>query len=114
MLRLVILCGLLALATVTWGQEAAGPTGAMLTLEQAVALALQNNHQVYNATLEVGKKTDQAAAARTQWFPVFDVNVLESYLLTPVDFTFHQGALGTFPSTGPIPARDTTIRTERR
>jgi len=86
----------------------------MLTLEQAVALALQNNRQVYNATLEVGKKTDQAAAARTQWFPVFDVNVLESYLLTPVDFTFHQGALGTFPSTGPIPARDTTIRTERR
>ena len=114
MLRLVILCGLLALATVTWGQEATGPAGAMLTLEQAVALALQNNRQVYNATLEVGKKTDQAAAARTQWFPVFDVNVLESYLLTPVDFTFHQGALGTFPSTGPIPARDTTIRTERR
>src|SRR5215471_17365270 len=86
----------------------------MLTLDQAVALALQNNRQVHNAALEVGKKTDQVAAARTQLLPAFNVYVLESYLLTPVDFTFKQGAFGTFPGTGPIPAKDTTIRTERR
>jgi hypothetical protein len=34
-----------------------GPVGAVLTLEQAVALALQNNRQVQNAALEVGKKS---------------------------------------------------------
>jgi hypothetical protein len=55
MLRLAILSGLLAIATVTWGQAAVGPVGAVLTLEQAVALALQNNRQVQNAALEVGK-----------------------------------------------------------
>jgi outer membrane protein TolC len=98
-----------------WGQqETAGSVGAVLTLDQAVALALQNNRQVQNAALEVGKKTDQVAVARTHMLPAFDVSVLESYLLTPVDFTFQQGAFGTFPSTGPIPAKDTTIRTERR
>jgi hypothetical protein len=34
MLRLAVLSGLLAIATVTWGQEAVGPVGAVLTLEQ--------------------------------------------------------------------------------
>ncbi len=113
MFRLAILGGLLAIATVTWSQEAAIPAGAVLTLEQAVALALQNNRQVQNATLEAGKKTDQAAAARTYRLPAFNVYFLESYLLTPVEFTFPQGSFGTFPSTGPIPSKDTTIRTER-
>jgi hypothetical protein len=41
MLRLAILSGLLAIATVTWGQEAVGPVGAVLTLEQAVVLAFR-------------------------------------------------------------------------
>jgi outer membrane protein TolC len=76
MLRLAILSGLLAIATVTWGQETVGPVGAVLTLEQAVALALQNNRQVQSAALEVGKKTDQAAAARTSRLPSFNVYFL--------------------------------------
>src|SRR5262250_3243025 len=114
MLRLAVLSGLLAIATVTWSQEAAGPVGAVLTLEQAVALALQNNRQVQNATLDVGKKTDQAAAARTYRLPAFNVYFLESYLLTPIEFTFPQGSIGTFSSTGPIPATDKTLRTERK
>ena len=76
MLRLAILAGLLAIATVTWGQEAVGPVGAVLTLEQAVALALQNNRQVQNATLEVGKKIDQAAAAWTSRLPAFNMYFL--------------------------------------
>jgi outer membrane protein len=114
MLRLAILSGLLAIAAVTWGQEAVGPVGAVLTLEQAVALALQNNRQVQNAALEVGKKIDQAAAARTSRLPAFNLYFLESYLLSPIEFTFPQGSIGTFPSTGPIPATDKTIRTERQ
>jgi hypothetical protein len=41
------------------------------------------------------------------------VSLLASYLLTPIEFTFPQGAVGTFPNTGPIPAKDSTFRTER-
>jgi outer membrane protein len=114
MLQFAILCGLLAMSAVAWAQEATVPSGVVVTLEQAVALALQNNRLVHNAALEVDKATDRVAAARTQRLPAFDVYVLESYLLTPVDFTFKQGTFGTFPGTGPIPAKDTTIRTERR
>lgn len=54
MLRLAILSGLLAIATVTWSQEAVGPAGNVLTLEQAVALAVENNVNVKNAVLGVG------------------------------------------------------------
>ena len=111
MLRFAMLVGLLALAVAAWGQEAAAPVGAVLTLEQAVALAIQNNRQVHNAALEVGKKTDQVAAARTHLLPTFNVYLLESYLLTPIEFTFPQGAFGTFPNTGPIPSKDTTLKT---
>jgi outer membrane efflux protein len=114
MIRSAVLCGLLAMSVVAWAQEAPVPSGVVVTLEQAVALALQNNRLVHNAALEVDKATDRVAAARTRRLPAFDVYVLESYLLTPVDFTFEQGTFGTFPSTGPIPAKDTTIRTERQ
>lgn len=114
MIRLAILCGLLAIATAAWGQEAYVPVGSVVTLEQAVALALQNNRLVRNAALEVEKATDRVAAARTRRFPAFEAQVLESYLLTSIDFTFRQGAFGTFPGTGPIPAKDTKITTERR
>jgi hypothetical protein len=88
MLRLAVPSGLLAIATVTWGQEAVGPVGAVLTLEQAVVLALQNNRQVQTASREVGKKIDQAAAVRTSRLPAFNVYFLESYLLTPSNLPY--------------------------
>ena len=52
--------------------------------------------------------------ARTRRFPALKVQVLESYLLTSVDFTFERGAFGTFPGIGPVPAEDTKISTPRR
>ena len=35
-------------------------------------------------------------------------------MLQSVDFTFPRGAFGTYPSTGPIPAKDTKVHTPRR
>ena len=40
----------------------------------------------------------------------FDTEVSASQLLTPVGFSFPQGAFGTFPGTGPIPSVDTTVK----
>jgi outer membrane protein len=114
MIWATLLCGLLALAVTAWGQETPIPPGAVVTLEQAVALALQNNRLVKNAALEVEKAADNVAAARTRRFPALKVQVLESYLLTSVDFTFERGAFGTFPGIGPVPAEDTKISTPRR
>jgi outer membrane protein TolC len=98
MLRFAVLGGLLAIAAAAWGQEAAVPVSAMLTLDQAVVLALQNNRQVHNAALEVGKKTDQVAAARTQLLPAFNVYVLESYLLPRWTLPSSKVPLGRFPA----------------
>ena len=110
----IILGWLLAMGAVAWGQEPMAPVGSVVTLEQAITLALHNNRQVKNAVLEVDKAADRVAQAQTRRLPALDVQVLESYLLTPIDFTFKQGTFGTFPGTGPIPAKDTTIRTERK
>jgi len=110
----IILGWLLAIVALAWGQEPAVPVGSVVTLEQAITLALHNNRQVKNAALEVDKAADRVAQAQTRRLPALEVQVLESYLLTPIDFTFKQGTFGTFPGTGPIPAKDTTIRTERK
>jgi outer membrane protein TolC len=42
--------------------------------------------------------------------PTFRLNLLELQPLTHVDFHFPPGSLGTYASTGPIPAEDATIR----
>jgi len=52
--------------------------------------------------------------AKTQLYPRFDTYFLASELLTPLDFTIRSGTFGTFPATGPIPARDSKIHTPAR
>jgi outer membrane protein TolC len=84
-----------------------------LPLEQAVALALENNRSVKNAELEVSKEEDNLAAARTRRLPSFDVTLFGSMLLRRMDFLFEQGSFGTFPSGEPNPATDVSISTPR-
>lgn len=114
MRRCVALWVWLTMAATAWGQEGTVPPGAVLTLEQAVTLALQHNRLVKNAALEVDKAADRVAAARSHFFPALDVQVQASYLLTSIDFTFQRGSFGTFPETGPVPAEDATISLPRR
>lgn len=98
---------------------AADPSGAdrqgeMLTLDQAIALALQKNRQVQNSTLDVAKSNDQIESSKTQQFPQLQLAVTPSYRLTPIDLTYQQGAFGTYPPpVGPIPAQNTTLTTDR-
>jgi outer membrane protein TolC len=114
MIRCAVLCVLLALPLATWGQPTSSPHGEVLTLEQAVAFAVQNNVTVKNAALSVGQAEDQLTAIRTQRLPELKLVVLESHLLAPIDVTFKEGAFGTFPGIGPIPADRTTLRTDPR
>lgn len=86
----------------------------ILTLEQAIALALQDNRQIKSAALEINKSEDRLAAARTRRLPEFKLNALGSQLLSSIDFKFQQGLFGNYPGIGPIPATDTTISTPRR
>ncbi len=92
-------------------QDNGSSAGEMLTLEQAVALAMRGNRPVASALLEVEKSVDDIAALRTRRFPTTDVTFYGSQLVTPVNFLFREGAFGQFPGIGPIPAADTSIKT---
>ncbi len=81
----------------------------VLTLEQAVELALQQNRQVRISVLEVEKLDENVSAFRTHRLPIFNISVLGSMLLSPVSFEFPKDAFG--PN---IPAEDTAITTPRR
>ena len=88
--------------------------GEVLTLDQAISLALHDNRQVKNAQLAIGKAEDQVAAARTYRLPKFEFNALAGQQLMSLDFTFTKGVLGNYANVGPIPDRDIKLSTPCR
>jgi len=86
----------------------------LLTLDNAIQIAIENNRSLKVAALEVDKSKWQVAELKTKRLPAFSGTVLGSQLLNEVSFDFPAGAFGTFPSTGPIPSTDTKITTPRR
>jgi outer membrane protein TolC len=93
------------------GQER---TGDVLALDRAIELARSHNRELKEAGLEIHKQKEAFSEAKTQLYPRFDTYFLASELLTPLDFTIKSGTLGTFPATGPIPAKDSIIHTPAR
>src|ERR1700686_2615829 len=85
-----------------------------LSLDEAVSLARAHNRELKQAGLEIHKQLEAFSEAKTQLYPRFDTYFLASELLTPLDFTIKSGTFGTFPSTGPIPAKDSQIHTPAR
>src|ERR1700758_4494610 len=86
----------------------------ILTLEDAVSIALSNNRLVKNSVLEAQKYDFQVSTMRSKRLPHFQFSVLGGELLQPFDFTFTKGAFGTYPATGPIPSTDAKIHTPAR
>src|SRR6185312_9315343 len=78
----------------------------ILSLEDAVAIALKTNRQVQISALDVTKAGEATAETRTARLPQFNSYILAGVPLNPISFTIPQGALGVFPSTGAIPAQD--------
>ncbi|MGD9727053.1 MAG: TolC family protein, partial [Nitrospiraceae bacterium] len=88
--------------------------GELLTLDQAIALAGQNNRLVKNSSLDVDKAVAQIEATKTRRLPAFSFRAQANQLLAPIQFSFAQGAFGSFPATGPIPSQDTKLETSQR
>ena len=109
-------CLLVAITSLTLAMAAPGQerTENVLTLGQAIELARSHNRELKQAGLEIHKQQEAFSEARTQLYPRFDTYFLGSELLTPLDFTIKSGTLGTFPATGPIPAKDSVIHTPAR
>jgi outer membrane protein len=83
----------------------------VLTLDEAVSLALQHNRLVKNAVLEVQKNDFQVSTARSRRKPQFQFSMLGGELLHSFDFTFDKGVFGTYPGVGPIPNTNAKVHT---
>src|SRR6185369_4069808 len=95
-------------------QSATADSSEVLTLDEAIALALRDNREVMNAHLSIGKAEDDVAAARTYRLPKFEFNALAGQQLISPDFTFTKGVLGNYANVGPIPDRDVKMSTPSR
>jgi outer membrane protein TolC len=96
---------LLVFRSVVWCQQQPASTGPeVLTLDQAISLALAHNRIVQNAMLEESKQRDGISISKTNLLPIFSINVLEAHLLQDVKLTFPAGFFGTFqPPIGLLP-----------
>ena len=85
----------------TFGQQQRVSSGdvdaPLLTLDDAVTLALQQNRLVKNSALEAQKYDFQVNTARSRRKPQFQFSMLGGELLQPFDFTFQKGVFGTYP-----------------
>lgn len=77
-------------------------------------MALASNRPIQMSRLEEQRTADDVAALRTRRLPRFNLTTIEGGSLSPLEFSFAQGAFGTFPATGPIPFSDTTIESPSR
>src|SRR6267378_302707 len=109
-------CLLVVVTSLTLTTAAQEPerTENVLTLDQAIELARSHNRELKQAGLEIHKQQEAFSEARAQLYPRFDTYFLGSELLTLLDFTIKSCTLGTFPATGPIPAKDSVIHTPAR
>lgn len=107
-----ILCALTwPMASSAQEQSNADTDAPLLTLDEAVTLALQHNWLVKNSALEAQKYDFQVSTARSRRKPQFQFSMLGGELLHPFDFTFPAGAFGTYPGVGPIPGTKAKVRT---
>jgi outer membrane protein TolC len=104
----------LATSITALGRQDASQAGELLTLDQAIALALRENHVVKIAGLDVGKARDELAATRTFRLPSMHVYTLTSQQLVNNEINVENPAANLFPGVGPffsisVPRRLTTI-----
>lgn len=85
-----------------------------LSLEQAIRIALTGNRTLASAAIDSKKLDAQSSALRTRRLPALSLSALGAQKLTPLDFLFAKGSLGSIPGIGPLPAKDTTIRSPRQ
>src|SRR5689334_4297196 len=85
-----------------YGQDAPSLNDQSLTLEQAIALAIHNNHSVKIAELGVGKAEDELAATRTYRRPSMQFYALFSQQLVKQDFNNANSLTDIIPGLGPF------------
>jgi outer membrane protein len=107
-LLLVVIAMLAAISALAQDSTAAPD---LLTIDQAVKIALANNLYLKIVNLDLDVSKDKIAAAKTRRYPAFNIYTFGSQLLSPISFQVPAGQFGTYPGIGPIPAVNTNITT---
>src|SRR5262245_31557816 len=81
-----------------WCRQISSASDEVLTLDQAIALALRENHSVRDAELEAGKSLDALAVSRINRLPSMNVFALA----TAQQFVKPEGIGNIFPGVGPF------------
>ena len=118
-MRFAYLMSVLFITVFAWSpsvlaQEPAAGAGTqtpVLTLDEAVSIALSNNRLVKNSSLEAQKYDFRVSTARSRRLPEFQFAMLGGELLQPFNFTVPAGVFGNYPGVGPIPATKSEIHT---
>jgi outer membrane protein len=103
----------LAFPVHAWSQQDS-PTGEVLTLEQAIALALSQNHSVRDAELESRKTENRVAAAKSNRLPSMNLYSLTAEQFLKQDITQPGTISNILPGVGPffsigVPRRPTFV-----
>jgi outer membrane protein len=110
-----LLCVLLAIPVGGWSQQISSTADEVLTLEQAIALALQQNHALREEEMETEKTGDRLAASRTLRLPSMNLFALAAdQFLKPAEVSPGNTATNIFPGVGPffsigVPRRPTAV-----
>jgi outer membrane protein len=83
----------------------------ILTLDEALSIAMSENRVVKDSVYEVEKSGFRVSSARTRRLPQFQFAVLSGQLLHSIDYTFPAGSFGYYPDVGPIPSTEAKVRT---
>jgi outer membrane protein TolC len=76
-----------------------------LTLEQAINLALKQNHSIHLRSLSVDQMQSKKDEARSNYLPQLKTSGSVLHVTELAGVEIPAGALGGYPSTGPIPAK---------
>jgi len=81
----------------------------LLTEEQAIALARAANRQNRESALNEAQASSAIRQTESYFLPQSSVKLVSGYPLKPAAFSIPEGALGTFPGTGPVPGKNVTL-----
>jgi outer membrane protein TolC len=102
----------LALAAVPAHAEDAGAPAPLLPLEDAVGIALRQNHAVASTAREVDRAEERVAVLRTRRWPMLRLDAFGGRLLNSPDVEIPQGSLGTLPALGSFPPTAAAVSIE--
>src|SRR5271155_5121588 len=88
-------------------QSSANPM--QLTLEQAINLALKQNHSIHLRNLSVEQTQSKKDEAKSSYLPQLKATGSVLHVTELEGVAIPAGAFGSYPSTGPVPAKPLVI-----